>query len=524
MNNKIFLRLILFSILLLSLSCKGEGKKSLPFVVATDYPTLQDAVDALPPSGGTVYLPAGRYILKKTLNLSKTRGKGEGYPPAVRIIGEGHLYQTVIEGVMENQPVIDLSGSAYCEIRNVRINSRTANAGILLARPTQGGGSSGSNYFENVFIQLQGKNAKACVYSMGSEVNRFVDCYFSIYAHKGICFHFTPANPLKIKSPYIPQAGGGCNTELAFYGCQFSNRGVNSIGLRVDGFASDVRIYSGYFSNQGLAAIYLDGTKACLDNVAIYDIRIEGEWGKHCLYAKGYVRNVYIRGGAWISGWGENICFEPAATWDGGKGEAYGWNIENVSLSLSVGNAQIKRGGKIVYWKGFEQKIPLYEKKKGEDFYTLTRFYNLRNSRIDIRNYSVAVYWDEKTNKEIKMHYAGNVKGVVVENLSEGNMFILPERKMLLLKKKIKQANQLIVLDDNGKYTLWHQKGELISPNEEGNYRVYFLGRSFINLTPQPVKFIKNPKKGDIAIDKSKNKIRLAIFDGEKWLFFEPVK
>jgi len=528
--KKFFIIFIFFICLFFNFLFSEEEKKFKPFVVATEYSNLQEAVDSLP-DGGTVYLPAGTYVLTEPLNLTgrATISKSKEFPYGggfIRLVGEG-INKTTIFGKTKGKPVIDMTFTSYSEISNLTIRSGGsdgANVGILLGREKQDGGGGGADLFQNLAIEMNNTDAKACVYSMGSEVNRFINCHFYIYSHNGTCFYFTPTNPLEIKSSYIPTAGGGCNTELIFYGCTFQNRGTNSVGLRIEGFASDVRIYGGYFSNQGFSAIYLDGTRACLDNVGIYDVRIEGEWGKHCVYTKGYTRGIKIKGGAWVSGYGEVIYQEPAGTWDGSKGECYGWKVEDISVSLSIGHAQKEKNGKIVYWKDFEQDIPFYD-KRGDDFYTLLRFYNLRNSSIDIRQFSVPVFWEPETKEKTKFYYSQNVKAVVVENLSEGNTFYLPRKDLLLLKnEKTKMGNKLIVFDDDGKYTLWHQKGELISPEEEGNYRVYFLGRSFLNLTPQPVKFIKNPKNGDVAIDNTGGKIRLAVFDGEKWIFFEPVK
>jgi hypothetical protein len=58
-------------------------------VNAADYPSLNDAVSALPPEGGTAVLPPGRFVLKETLNLSWARHKSPQF--SVRRRGAGKL-------------------------------------------------------------------------------------------------------------------------------------------------------------------------------------------------------------------------------------------------------------------------------------------------------------------------------------------------------------------------------------------------------------------------------------------------
>jgi hypothetical protein len=51
------------------------------WLVSTDYSTIQDAINALPSAGGTVYIPRGTHVLTKSLYLPRDR--------PVRLIGAG---------------------------------------------------------------------------------------------------------------------------------------------------------------------------------------------------------------------------------------------------------------------------------------------------------------------------------------------------------------------------------------------------------------------------------------------------
>src|SRR6478672_199758 len=82
-----------------------------PFRVATDYPSIQAAIDSLPDTGGTVYIPEGRYVLDKALDftrrnyhvLLRDQEKAEGIRSRtnqyVHLMGAGN--GTILEGRMK---------------------------------------------------------------------------------------------------------------------------------------------------------------------------------------------------------------------------------------------------------------------------------------------------------------------------------------------------------------------------------------------------------------------------------------
>jgi len=306
-------------------------KCTLPFIVATPGRPLQDAINALPPTGGTVYLSPGIYTLTKPLNLTNFRAPSK----TITLIGAGR-YATEIRGKNFNGPIIDMTASSYCTIKDLTIRGEKVDVGILLAREFQGAGATaGHHTFENVIIT--GEFSKAAVYSMGSEVNRFYNCIFTNRKKKGYCFYSTPRNPLNVKSCYMGGGGGGgCNTELRFYGCTWGAEGIDSVGLRIDGHSSDVTIYGGYFAckKTGTIGIYLCGRDpSCkktqsIYNVTIKDVRIEAKGGKYCLYTEGDTNNIHIEGGYWDA---DHIFISQGYE----KSNAYAWNILNPYFSYN---------------------------------------------------------------------------------------------------------------------------------------------------------------------------------------------
>src|SRR5438093_307904 len=77
-------------------------------LIASDFPDLQAAVDALPRQQGEIDLPPGKYVLKKTLNLTG----GPGYHLGLKLVGSGPA--TIIEADTPGQPAIDMTGNSGC--------------------------------------------------------------------------------------------------------------------------------------------------------------------------------------------------------------------------------------------------------------------------------------------------------------------------------------------------------------------------------------------------------------------------
>ena len=334
---------------LLTVVARGAGPAPQPVTLeSTAYPTLQAAVDALPFGGGTVILPPGEITLEKTLNLSYAAKKNTQF--SVCLMGAGKLATKILLDT-KGQPGIDFTGNGYWKVSDLHIMNRSANVGALLARtPANGRGCSGE--FSNVYFS--GCYPIAAVYMTGSECCRFFNCDINNQLKKWYnkdvpgmtegeaCVMISPNNIRDLKSPYCEEGtGGGSNTEYYFDGCTIGNEAPESSGVKIFGQASDIRITNSYLHSDGFTAIYLDGTKGNLSNVSLRDIRIEGEHGKHALYAVGHTNMITIDGGCW-NATDEVILQEgvPVKFVDAGGpcissvGAANKWRISQLSFSV----------------------------------------------------------------------------------------------------------------------------------------------------------------------------------------------
>ncbi|MBU4365604.1 MAG: hypothetical protein L6437_01905, partial [Kiritimatiellae bacterium] len=295
-------------------SDKIEGKSSLsveqsrgPYVVATDYPDLQAAIDALPEWGGTVYLPQGQqYVLTKTLDM--TRHKHYRH---ISLIGQGYSPDTSIIIDTKDKPGIDLTGNGYCTFSSLRIQMRSCSVGILMARKGDGQ-SAGWHVFRDIFFEGNppphgggSGPSKALVASLGSEVNSYYNCVFLSHVPDITGFYVSAGNELNLKSPYADETRGGCNTTLRMYGCSIMMFGLNSYNMQIIGQCLDLSIHGGYFAVAGTAAIRMDGTRGPVANITIDNVRIEAERAQHIILSAGNVHHVTINQGQWICGWGE---------------------------------------------------------------------------------------------------------------------------------------------------------------------------------------------------------------------------
>jgi len=404
------------------------------FLVATDFPSIQDAIDALPWGGGTVYIPAGTYTIHKTLNMSKAlRGRW----CSINLRGAGMMGATILVLDTGGQPGIDLSGNAFCQISDMQIRNRSANVGVLLSRPPDGG-SAGNHTFRNLLFD--GAYPVSAVYSIGSEVNRWYDCQITNqlakYYQKGVegmkagdAFIFAASNIKAVKSPYVEGNTGGCNTEMTLVGCSICNEGPDTVGLRIVGYASDVRTYGCYFHSDGFSAIYLDGAASIVNNVAFRDSRIEGEDGLHCLYATGSVSNLTLDGGDWYSGAGVPVLQK--------AGLAHNWSVRGLSLNI---------------WDGidFERKKQNPKVFPVEEFgyHLMMHIEKVQFSRLECKTMNV-VQWRPDEDGKVQQHYftdAAHRKAVLVEQMSTGNTFVVQNAAEVVLKGEKKGRNTIVAL------------------------------------------------------------------------------
>lgn len=152
-----------------------QSDEGLPIRLATDFPTLQAAVDSLPNSprgSGTILLPAGRYLLREPLALGARIG--------LQIIGENAIRTSIEAGYrdLDEFPMIDASEcswSRFSDFRVLNTNARFPKAcGLLFGRHREPAQDVG-NYNLIERLDIIGHFHHACVASMGAELNRFVN-------------------------------------------------------------------------------------------------------------------------------------------------------------------------------------------------------------------------------------------------------------------------------------------------------------------------------------------------------------
>ena len=484
-------------------------------IVATDYASLQEAVDAAKRlKVRHLYMPPGTYDIDKTLNLTTDFG--------YNLIFEGAGWSTILNARTADTPAIDLTNTRYMVLKNFSLQGN-ASIGMLMARmgpgqwPQKSPPSTGNHEFHNV--QIHGFFKKACALSYDAETNFYYSCDFSNRADGGDGFIITDYNREGAKSPYL-EFGDSTNTSFYFYGTAFRAKGNGSVGLRISGASSVFTIGGFVRSEDSFAGIYLDGTGHA-GQITIRDVHMEGS-ARHNLYAVGAVRNILIEGGYWGCGadaanirhqervpGGErahqHVAFPEAS------GRAENWNIRNLLLSRS-GTA--------------DPTSPRI------------RFDGLQDSRFTNINYYVSV---DRSGGEIKTL----VPHIVVEKYSRRNSFEVPSREAVQLRGDAK-GNRIVALGDDGEDkipSLWlsgwtdapgnEVRGMGLHPSArqkyyDGTRRTYVKpddGLSLLNLGVVNVFKIEKSRKGDFVLHDGTGfedgEPRLAVFSGQKWLFFD---
>jgi hypothetical protein len=201
---------------------KGDGQ-------ADDARAINAAIQqARTSGGGTVRLPAGRYRVASSINLTGFGGSTIG---SLHLAGDG-AYTTAIISDIIGAPVLDLTGSDMLRLSNfaVRCNHFVTEI-LLLARPVSGA-SSGDHLFDHV--NLFGPTTHAVATSIGSEQNLFLHCgFFSQADGPAFTGCMTPTTPpggnntaagWTPSSPFVAiGTGEGGNSSNVFVGCRFDN-------------------------------------------------------------------------------------------------------------------------------------------------------------------------------------------------------------------------------------------------------------------------------------------------------------
>ena len=481
-------------------------------IMATDYPDLQAAVDALPAPGGMVFLPPGTYRLKKPLDLADTYNSGNK-TRWITLQGTGKL-NTIITGDFPDQPLVDATNAGRLTVSDLTFSGKCKTLWLSARRDGNGGG--GSAFYNCMF---RGDHAEVTIWLIGSECNRFFNCEIYNNTTNGVCVAFLPDKQFtargisyNIESPYVgANMTGSSTTELRFYGSVIQSSGANSIGLYARGSTADISINGGYHHHAGFASIYLDGSTANVGDTAFRDLRIEGEQGLYCLYATGAVRNVTIESGNWGSA-GEVIRYEAATEGHGADAGAEGWSISNISLTIQDQSVRNPTKGGATLTLPRDQRAIL----------RLDRMDSCRIENIWVRAYEIVPAPKAETKPDEKDY------GTVIQN------------QAFTTKDKLEYYTpKLLVCSDwaRGNTIQAATTGDVVLPaNSLGNRvecladdggavrRTYFGGGSrpdLLNLAPVDVRTIKSPRVGDLAMDNGalhgNGAPCLAYYDGKTW-------
>ena len=465
-----------------SLVAAEENPPALrPFRVATDYPSIQAAIDSLPAAGGTVYIPEGRYALDQALDLTRRNyhvllreeDKQAGRKPRtnsyVHLLGAGN--GTILEGRMKNGPVIDLTDSSFCTLSQLQIRSQTAQCGILLARPHPKNRkgvllSCGWHTFYNV--NIGGSYSVAAVYNQASEVDRWYGCQFSNMHPDAHCFVFTYRNFAGLVSPYAGElCDVGSNSDQRFNGCLFAHHAgppkdrdnPQGATLYVQGWATDFAVTDCDFGVSGVkAAVWLDGERNPNNGIHIANNRFENK-ATYLVLATGANNQVTFTG---------NTCPGATRNFIRADGTATFWEVH--------GNQFVR--------SALPDTPPLL-------------FENLKDSVIG-RNWCVLA---ESPGKEKQ------TPQIVVTGTCEASEIVVPRREDF---QGTAVRTRLTATDDGGARREYLGAGG---------------GDVVLNFTPRDTRKLPNPKRGDVALDDGTNtpskKPALAVFDGTEWRYMD---
>lgn len=451
-----------------------------PFRVATDYASIQAAIDSLPDTGGTVYVPEGRYVLDKALDFTRRNyhvllredEKKAGIRPRtnqyVHLMGAGN--GTILEGRMKEGPVIDMTDSSFCSISQLQVQSRSAQCGILLARPNpknRKGVLLSCGWHTFYSVNVGGSYSVAAVYNQASEVDRWFGCQFSNTHADAHVFVFTYRNFGKIVSPYAGElCEVGSNADQRLNGCLFfhhpdtaaDKNNPQGATIYVQGWAEDFTLADCDFGVSATvkAAIWLDGERNPCKGMHLTNNRIENK-ATHLLLATGYTLLVDFTG---------NTC--PGA-------------------QLS----HIESTGKAEYWTVARNQL-LHGQTPGVP---TMQFATLSRSTIDHN-------WCDPKDAPGQSEPTPQVK--VTGDCEEAEVMV-PGREAF-------QGNLV--------------RSRLVALNDQGVRREYLGGGdggTVLNFTPTDTAKAAHPRSGDVALDDGTNtknhKPGLAVYDGHEWSY-----
>jgi len=402
------------------------------------------------------------YVPRGSYTIKKTVDltQAAGYGGGITIFGDGRASRLV--GQTGGQPIFDLTGASHCYMHDLAINSEDANIGLLLARRADGNAAQ-EHRFERLI--MEGKYSIANVYNVTSELVRFSDCVLIQNAPDAHNIIWSSENHLNIESPYRGKLRSiYSNTEFRLDRNTIYNWGGGEKGTNIylRGFTSDLSITDCYLGQATLANVLFEdsskGGPVC--TVKIDGVRVEST-AKHVLLIRGRADGVSVKNCTFFN--------NNAPLIEGSDGSAGWWQIENVW-----------------FWNTAGKKL-------------MTRFGDLHHSRMDGT-------WCEFQNWTKEPDEAGAPVVAAITKRSRANTITVQNRELVKLPEDT--------------------AGTVIDAMDENGVRRHYAGSSasgeVMNLEMVNTKNVKNPKRGDIALDDGTNapdgKPALAIYDGKNWI------
>ncbi len=213
---------------------------------------INDTVLAMSANGGgTLHIKNANYNIAKTLNFTGVPSKNFclDFSQGARFYAQ-----------TDNKPVMDFTSTIGVVINNGLIigdNIKAPNVGILFARTT-GGDNCGEHAFYNT--RFSGKYNVACLYNLGSEVNRFYGCEFYNTATDSNCVKILRTNLDNLVGEFKPILADGVSMSgVWLHGCRIVNIGggvCNAVYIG-SGEVRNISIQDSYLNSNGNAKISL---------------------------------------------------------------------------------------------------------------------------------------------------------------------------------------------------------------------------------------------------------------------------
>lgn len=465
--------------------------------LATDYPNLQAAIDAFPADrGGALHLPAGTYRVRAPIRI---RGRNYG----INLVGEGVGSRIVVAADSPDQPILDLTGSSYCSLRHLNIETEgphRAACGILLARVADKY-SAGIHHFEGVSIG--GRFTLAPVICLASEANTWTRCSFINLEPGGHGFALlsnaragdsaAQSRPARDRAAPpgdvdygrlfalprgFPECAGGSMLETSFYDCYWNIEGRTGrevalwvemdtyVGGDLNIFGGGIKAAAADFARRGRggrAGILLVSRSGGLNHVNVVGCRFETDGARHGIEA--WTPPGGSIGHVTISGCTLQALEEVVRAYGNG---VTGWHI---ARNMLLNQARYDWGD-----------------ASGRALVRLSRaFY----CDLDVSTLAFAGMQSPDPVRVARF-------AIAVDTDAQGNTFTVTDRRLLALGPGDLRGNVIHTINEDGL----------------ARRRMSLGAESILNLTPMDAAKVASPRVGDVVLDPQRG---LVWWDGSDW-------